>query len=339
MADRSLRTRRVAGIDIGSNSVRLMVADATLQEDGSISIEVVDERTEVTRLSEGVDHRGILLPAPITRTRSALTSYRQAALAHGCTFVLATATSAVRDADNGEAFLGEVEYSFGFRTQLLSGSEEAELSWRGMRSDPGLDARVRTGSWGLVDIGGGSTEVLVARDGELVDSHSFQLGCVRLTERHLAETDPPAAAAIATTRAAVREQLQDRFPAPATLDGMVGVAGTVTTMAARTLGLATYDPDLVHRSEVSARAVHAELGAAAALPLEQRRELPGMEPRRAPVILAGYCILAEVLDHFGLAGLAASETDILNGIAWEAGRIAHAEDLRELPQPHGRTSC
>jgi len=311
---------RVAAIDLGTNSTRLLVADV---EDGRLA--EVERRLTITRLGEGVDARRRLLPVPIARVRNALSEYRRTLEAHGAERALAIATSAVRDAENGEAFLGEVEWSYGFATQLLSGGEEALLTLRGVTSDRALEPRTL-----VVDVGGGSTELVVGGpDG--VDSHvSLDLGCVRLTERFL-RSDPPAPDELEACAAHVRAALPD-------LDvvGAVGVAGTVTTLAALDLGLEEYDADRIHGHRVAAAAVDEQLARLAALPVAERRAVRGLEPERAPVIIAGVVIVAEVLRRYGLAELEASERDILHGAALAAAELpAPAEGAA----PPGAYTC
>jgi exopolyphosphatase/guanosine-5'-triphosphate,3'-diphosphate pyrophosphatase len=335
---------RIAGVDMGSNTTRLIVADVVRDEAGRLTHEVLERRTTITRLAEGVDARGILLPLPITRVRNALVEYRAAAREQGAVFVLATATSAVRDADNGEAFLGEVEHGFGFRATLLDGTQEAEATWAGVTSDPAMAARAAAGHGLLVDIGGGSTEILLTERGEIVDRHSFQLGSVRLTERFLADAGdaallPAHADAIADACAHVRAQLAERFPAPQLVDLPIAVAGTATTVSAILLDRPTYEPELVHGFRFTREQVSSLWHRLAELPLEQRREVNGLEPQRAPVIVGGLLVLDEVLHHFGLGQVETSERDILDGIALMAGRIALDEGITELPEPFGRTVC
>ena len=290
---------RVAAIDLGTNTTRLLVADVV---DGTVH--ELARRSQITRLGEGVDARGRLLPLPIARVRNTLSEYRRALEGYGAERVLAVGTSAVRDAENGEAFLGEVEWSYGFTTRLLSGDEEAELTLRGVGVEDGL----------VVDIGGGSTELI----GEGLHE-SIDIGSVRLTERKL-RSDPPTERELEWAAASVRELLPDG-PKP---QRAVGVAGTITTLAALDLGLEEYDPDRVHGHHLSADGVDRQLHRLAALPLAERREVPALEPERAPVIVAGAVILEEVMAHFGLDEIEASERDILHGIALEAA---------ELPEP------
>src|SRR5580765_8323007 len=214
---------RVAAIDLGTNATRLLVGDVV---DGRVDPLV--RRSTITRLGEGVDARRRLLPFPIARVRNCLSGYRRELEALGAERALLVATSAVRDAENGEAFLGEIEWSYGFTTRLLSGDEEATMTERGLG---GLDSGTI-----LIDVGGGSTE-LTRTDGRV----STDLGSVRLTERFLA-SDPPAPDELGSLRAAIRAVLSEHdFRA----DRGVAVAGTVTSLAALDLGLVEYDSERV----------------------------------------------------------------------------------------------
>ena len=297
--------RRVAAVDLGTNSTRLLVADVA---DGRVD-EVV-RRLAITRLGEGVEARRRLLPLPIARVRNVLSDFRREAESLGAEVTLAVATSAVRDAENGEAFLGEIEWSYGFATRLLSGEEEARLTFRGASSDGG---RAERGTL-LVDVGGGSTEL--ALDGRVLAS--LPLGCVRQTELFLA-SDPPAPDELDAAARSARALL-DGVHAPGAVAAL-GVAGTVTTLAALDLGLEAYDPERTHGHVVSREALEHQLGRLAALPLRERRAVPGLEPGRAPVIVAGLVVLREVLDRFGLDAIRASERDLLHGAAVEAASL------------------
>ncbi len=296
---------RVAAVDQGTNTTRLLVADV---EDGRVD-EVV-RRTAFTRLGEGVDARRRLLPVAIARVRNVLSDYRREAESLGAERTLLIATSAVRDAENGEAFLGEIEWSYGFTTRLLSGEEEAHLSFRGATLERG-------GSDGLlvVDIGGGSTE-LVAADVAI----SLDVGSVRLTEQFLA-SDPPSAAELSAGAASVRELLAKRVPEDFAPREAIGVAGTVTSLAALDLGLLGYDRERVHGVRLTAEGVATQLARLEALPVAERRNVPALEPERAPVIVAGAIVLHEVLAHFGLDAIEASERDILDATALEAAAL------------------
>jgi exopolyphosphatase / guanosine-5'-triphosphate,3'-diphosphate pyrophosphatase len=312
---------RVAAVDLGTNSTRLLVADV---DDGRID-EVV-RRTTITRLGEGVDERKRLLPAPIARVRNVLTDFRREAERLGAERTLAIATSAVRDAENGEAFLGEVEWSYGFTTRLLSGHDEAQLAFRGVAL-----GRELADDTLVLDIGGGSTELVVGGPRGLRFHDSLDLGCVRLTERFL-PSDPPTAEELDACAHAARELLPDDL-APTTA---IGVAGTITSIAALDIGLEEYDPDRVHGHYVSRAGVTEQLERLASLPVAERREVPALDPDRAPVIVAGAVILREALDHFRLDGIEASERDILDGAALEVVELPEPE---EGAAPPGAYTC
>jgi exopolyphosphatase/guanosine-5'-triphosphate,3'-diphosphate pyrophosphatase len=283
---------RVAAIDLGTNSTRLLVADVA----GHVS-EVARALT-ITRLGEGVDERGRLLPVPIARTRNVLSDYRRTIERLGAERTLAVGTSAVRDAENGEAFLGEIEWSYGFETRLLSGDEEAELTLRGVTGGRSIDPGTL-----VVDIGGGSTELITASG-----RTSLDVGSVRLTERFGDDAD------------AARAYVRPLLPA---LDAQraIGVAGTITSLAALDLGLEEYDPDRVHGHRLRAAAVDDQLARLAALPLDERRRVPGLDPERAPVIVAGTAILREILRRYELPELEVSEHDLLYGAALAAAEL------------------
>jgi len=302
-------TVRVGAVDLGTNSTRLLVADV---EDGMV--DVLARGLRITRLGESVDTRRKLLPTAIARVRNVLVEYRRELEALGVDRTLAVATSAVRDADNGEAFLGEVEWSYGFATRLLSGDEEAALTYRGVAAG----REIQSGTL-IVDIGGGSTELI------LPDRHaSLDVGCVRLTER-LGEDADAAGGYVAN--------LLPEWP----VESAIGVAGTVTSLAALDLGLQTYDPERVHGHVMSAAAVDEQLRRLASLTLEERRALPGLEPDRAPVIVAGAAILRAVLRSYGLDSIEASEHDLLHGVALAAAELP--EHDADTAPPGAYTCC
>ena len=296
---------RVAAIDQGTNTTRLLVADV---EDGQAR--ELHRETRITRLGEGVDRRGRLLPVPIARVRNTLSDYRRTAESLGAERTLLIATSAVRDAENGEAFLGEIEWSYGFVARLLSGAEEAAMMRRGLGA-------VAAGTL-LVDIGGGSTE-LVLDDFDT----SLSMGSVRFTERHGEK--------ISALEAAAHALLPPLDPARA-----VGVAGTITTLAALDLGLPEYDRKRVHGHFLTLAGARTQLERLAALPLEERREVPALEPDRAPVIVAGAAILVAILERYGLAGIEASERGLLHGAVLAAAELPEPE---EGAAPPGAYTC
>jgi exopolyphosphatase/guanosine-5'-triphosphate,3'-diphosphate pyrophosphatase len=319
---------RVAAIDLGTNSTRLLVADV---ESGRISD--LARETRITRLGEGVDERRRLLPVPIARVRNVLSDFRRSAESLGAERTLAIATSAVRDAENGEAFLGEVEWSYGFATRLLSGHEEALLTFRGVTSERTLERGTV-----IVDIGGGSTEFVVGGAEGIRWHDSLDMGSVRLTERFL-RSDPPSRDELEAAAAAARELLTKRVPSEIQQDirSAIGVAGTLTSLAALALGLQEYDRHAVHGSELRAAALEEQLQRLALVSLEERRRIPALDPDRAPVIVGGAIIAHEVLTHFELEKLQISERDILDGAVLAAAELPEQEEGAAPPSAH--TCC
>jgi exopolyphosphatase/guanosine-5'-triphosphate,3'-diphosphate pyrophosphatase len=295
----------VAAIDQGTNTTRLLVGDV---EDGHVA--EIHRESHITRLGEGVDARHKLLPVPIARVRNVLSDYRRTAESLGAERTLLVATSAVRDAENGEAFLGEIEWSYGFATRLLSGDDEAELTRRGVGE---LGAATL-----LVDIGGGSTELVLG------DFHtSLPMGSVRFTERH----GDDATASVEAARAALpRLDPEDA----------VGVASTITTLAALDLGLEEYDRRRVHGHVLTREGAFAQLERLAAMPLEERRRVPTLDPERAPVIVAGAAILIGILDAYHLESIRVSERDLLDGAALAAAELPAPD---EGAAPPGAYTC
>ena len=305
---------RVGVVDLGTNSTRLLVADV----DGE-HVDEISRRSAITRLGEGVDERRKLLPLPVARVRNALSDYRRELEQLGAERVLAIGTSAIRDADNGEAFLGEIEWSYGFATRLVSGDEEAELTRRGV-----ANGRAVSDDTLVLDVGGGSAELITAAERTSID-----VGSVRLTERHLL-SDPPTPEELAAAARTVRAELP-----PLDAGDAIGVAGTVTTLAALDLG--GDDPGRIHGHRLSRETVGALLERLASLPLAERRKLPGLEPGRAPVIVGGALVVREVLDRYGLDALEASERDLLHGAALEAAKLP--EPVEGDAPPGAYTCC
>jgi exopolyphosphatase/guanosine-5'-triphosphate,3'-diphosphate pyrophosphatase len=310
---------RVAAIDLGTNSTRLLVADV---DDGDVR--EVDRRLEITRLGEGVDTRRQLLPQAMARVRNVLGDYRRVIDEDGAERSLAFATSAVRDAENGEAFLGEIEWSYGFATRLLTGDEEALLAFRGVSAGRTLDDETV-----IVDIGGGSTELIVGGGDGMSFHKSYDLGCVRLTERF--PGDPQGAAE------QVRSTLDEGVPEGVRPAQAIGVAGTITQLATVDLGLEREEPERVHGHRLTTETVEQLLESMAAMSVEEIRHLRGMHPDRAPVIVAGTVVLLETLRHFGLAELEVSERDNLHGAALLAADLP--EPVESDAPPGAHTCC
>jgi len=285
---------RVAAIDLGTNATRLLVADVS---NGDMT-EVV-RRTRITRLGEGVDARRRLLPVPIARVRNALTDFRREAEELGAERSLAVATSAVRDAENGEAFLGEIEWSYGFSTRLLTGDEEAAMTLSGV-------GPLERGTV-VVDVGGGSTELITDEF-----RTSLDVGCVRLTERHGADLDAMAA------------DVRSSLP-PLAAERALNVDGTTAELAA-----------LAGSRTVTLGAIDQALGWIRGASDDERRARL-IEPDRSDVLAAGVVVVRETLRHLGLGETTASDRDLLNGVALAAARLPEPKE-GEAP-PGAYTCC
>ncbi len=304
---------RVAVVDIGTNSTRLLVADV----DGG-AVRELDRRSTVTRLGQGVDATGLLAGEAQARVLATLDTYAEIIDGLGAQAREAVMTSAVRDAANGAAFAATVRERYGLRARTLSGDEEARLTYRGATAarDPS-DATCLL----VVDIGGGSTELVVGARGAVRFHVSTQNGVVRHTERHI-HTDPPTEAELAALAADVRPSIEAAVPADvrAQVRAVVAVAGTATSCAAMDLALEPYDAARVEGHVVSRARIAELLDRLAAVPLAERRRVPGLHPDRAPTVVAGVAILRETLDAFGVDRVEVSDRDILWGVA-----LRHAE--------------
>ena len=301
-------SHRVAVIDVGSNSSRLLVAAVA---EGEVS--KVEKHSRVTRLGRGVDLTGQLSAEAIEAACEAIADY--AAICHrgGVERIATIATSAVRDASNGDAFVAELRERFALDARVLDGEEEARLTYLGATherrpAEPTL----------IIDIGGGSTELIVGSGKEIAFQDSLQLGVVRHTERHIS-TDPPTAVELESLAADVRGSIEaavgDRAEAHAAAG--IAVAGTPTSLAAVELGLEPYDSERVHGHVLSLESIQRLLSMFASTPLPERAEIPGLHADRAPTIIAGVVILVEAMRAFGLDRIRVSEHDILYGAAIE----------------------
>jgi exopolyphosphatase/guanosine-5'-triphosphate,3'-diphosphate pyrophosphatase len=302
---------RAAVIDMGTNSTRLLVADVA---DGSLT--EIERRSQVTRLGRGVDLSGHLAGDAIDDVCDAVGDYLRVAEGHAPDRLLALATSAVRDADNGEAFIAELRERFALDGRVIDGGEEARLTYLGATAGRQGDERTL-----VVDIGGGSTELIVG-NGEGADFHaSLQLGVVRHSERHL-RSDPPTPEELEELGSAVRGELETVRESAGSDSPELGiaVAGTPTSLAAMELGLDAGEPAAVEGAVLGIEAIQHQLSRVAALPLAERRALPGLHPDRAPSIVAGIVILIGVMRLFGLERITVSRHDILWGAALDAGR-------------------
>jgi exopolyphosphatase/guanosine-5'-triphosphate,3'-diphosphate pyrophosphatase len=309
---------RVAAIDAGTNTTRLLVAE--VQEDGPTPrLTDVERRLIFSRLGEGVDATGRLSPRGIKATTAAIAEFVDRSRELGAGRIRIAGTSAVREAANGEELLAAVKEATGLDIEVLTGEAEAALSFAGATEDlPG-------GRYLVCDIGGGSTELAAGRkDGTLEGpaaiegAISLKLGVVRLTERHLAH-DPPTQEELDSLEADIDRTLQaanEELPDPSSA-GFVGVAGTVTSLAAINLGLKRYDPRLVHGSELTRDDVAGLYHRLARMSLAEREALPALPPGRADVIVAGCAILTRVMARWSFPAVRVSEKDILDGLALE----------------------
>jgi exopolyphosphatase / guanosine-5'-triphosphate,3'-diphosphate pyrophosphatase len=306
---------RVAVVDIGTNSTRLLVADVG---DGGTVIEV-ERRTTVTRLGQGVDRSGELAPEAMARVFDALGAYRDLIDAHGAQRAIGVLTSAVRDADNGAEFTARVREDYGIDARAIPGDEEARLSYLGATSERPQDDIPTV----LIDIGGGSTEFVVGTGHRARFHVSTQAGVVRQSERHLPD-DPPRPRQLAALAADVRETFTSSLPADvrASVTAAIAVAGTATSLGAIAQDLEQYDPEKVHGYRLSLAACRRILERLAAMPEAQRREVRGLHPDRAPTIVAGTVMLIAALVAFNLDETEVSEHDILRGAALDT--VMHA---------------
>jgi exopolyphosphatase / guanosine-5'-triphosphate,3'-diphosphate pyrophosphatase len=310
------RAHRVATIDVGSNSTRLLVADvgsAEASAESGTGISVIERHSRVTRLGRGVDLSGQLSDEAIEAACAAIADYVSICAEREVERIAAIATSAVRDASNGDAFAAELRERFALSARVLDGEEEARLTYQGATA-----ARPPEEPTLVIDIGGGSTELIVG-SGERIAFHtSLQAGVVRHSERHVSN-DPPIAteleALAGDARALIESAIAGTPEARATAG--IAVAGTPTSLAAVELGLEPYDPRRVHGHTLGLEAVQRQLSRFASAALAERAEIPGLHPDRAATIIAGCVILVEAMRAFGLERIEVSEHDILYGTALE----------------------
>ena len=300
---------RVAVIDMGTNSTRLLVAD--VERDG---IREVERRSTVTRLGRGVDTSGQLAAEAIEDVCDAVAGYIEIYRELEPERVTALATSAVRDASNGGAFIAELRERFALGARTLEGEEEARLTYLG--ASGGRDSADRML---VIDIGGGSTELIVGSGSEIGFHTSLQAGTVRHSERHLPH-DPPQASELETLADDVRSVIDAELGTEAmvSVPAGVAVAGTPTSLAAMDLSLDPYDPDAVEGHLLSLETIQHMCSQLSAIPLAERLEVTGLHPDRAPTIVAGIVILIQVMRAFGLSEIEVSEHDILYGAALES---------------------
>jgi len=322
-------TKRVAAIDCGTNSIRLLIADlnshsgnsersrGSTRQPTSAAPPLTDLAREmrIVRLGEGVDRTGRLSEAALDRTMGALRAYAELIAEAKPEAIRMVATSATRDAANSQEFTDRVVEVLGVAPEVISGDEEARLSFTGATRE--LVAVDTLPPYLVADIGGGSTEFILGGPEGVAAERSVNIGCVRLTERHL-HGDPPPRPEVANTTADIDTALDlvaAVVPAEAAAT-FVGLAGSVTTVAAIALGLDHYDADKIHHSRISAARVHEISGDLLAMTRAERAAIPGMHPGRVDVIGAGALVLDRVMARFGFAEVLVSEHDILDGIAW-----------------------
>jgi exopolyphosphatase/guanosine-5'-triphosphate,3'-diphosphate pyrophosphatase len=299
---------RVAAVDIGTNSARLLVAEL---DDPQGPLTTIDRRMRITRLGQGVDATRTLAAEAIERTVTVLCEYRDAIDAHGVDRVRATATSAARDATNREDFFVPATEALGVAPELLTGEDEARLSFAG--ATVGLD---EPAPYLVFDIGGGSTEFVIGTDAPDALC-SIDVGCVRVTEQWL-HSDPPAPEELSNAVSAVRDELADvdrALPGARDAATLIGLAGTVTTVAAVEQGLPEYDPERIHHFRLTRTAAEDVFRTLATERAADRRHNPGLDPERVDVIVGGAVVLVSILRTFGFDELLVSEADILDGLA------------------------
>lgn len=300
---------RVAAVDCGTNSVRLLIADIS---DGKLT--TLERRMEIVRLGQGVDQTGLLAPEALERTFSAMRGYAKLIDVNGAEKTRVVATSATRDARNRGDFVSGVLDIFGVAPEVVSGDEEARLSFTGATKE--LVERRQIRPYLVVDIGGGSTEFVVGSS-DAQAAKSVDIGCVRMTERHL-QGDPPTpdqfAAAVADIDAAL-QAVRAAVPVHEART-LVGLAGSVTTVAGIALDLPVYDPEKIHLSRITAEKVHAVTRRLMHATRAERASIGVMHPGRVDVIAAGALILDRIMREFGFGAVLVSEHDILDGIAW-----------------------
>lgn len=298
---------KLAALDVGTNTVLMLVVETTA--DGSLR--KLAEMSRITRLGRGVDAKGGLDPVAAAKTLDAIAEFANQARALGAAKILTAATAALRDASDGADFIARVKARTSLDLDIISGKTEAHLAY--LSSIKGLKLDL-TSKLLIVDIGGGSTELIRAQPGGEVEGVSLQIGSVRLTER-IVHSDPPHAREAADLRIAIDQALASlrwNF----TPDTMVGIAGTVTTVCAVALGLTEYDAARVHGYQLAHSEVLRVLGQLCSVSLEARKQLPGVEPGRADVIFAGAAILERVMAHFKLDRVIVSDQGVRWGLIW-----------------------
>ena len=312
--------RRVAAVDCGTNSLRLLLADV---DPGRAELTDVIRRMEIVRLGQGVDQTGRLAPEALARTMAVLREYADVIARSGAQAVRMVATSATRDADNATEFVRLVKEVLDVAPEVLTGDEEAVLSFTGATAE--LAAGPDPGPFLVADIGGGSTEFVLGEAGRpAVHSISVNVGCVRMTERHL-HGDPPLQAEVAAAVADIDAALEVAAAAVPVREAgtLIGLAGSVTTVAAIAMGLPAYDAARIHHARVAAADVRAVTRGLLAQTRAERAVIGVMHPGRVDVIGGGALILDRLMRRFGFAEVLVSEHDILDGMAWSLAGDPH----------------
>ncbi|MGW2629982.1 Ppx/GppA phosphatase family protein [Streptomyces chattanoogensis] len=319
--------KRVAAIDCGTNSIRLLVADLTVPDSASGAgstgeLKELDRRMQIVRLGQGVDRTGRLAPEALERTFAACREYAAVIKELGAERLSFVATSASRDAENRDDFVRGVVDILGVEPEVITGDQEAEFSFNGATKELAGRADVQP-PYLVVDIGGGSTEFVLG-DGSVRAARSVDIGCVRMTERHLLHdgqiTDPPTPAQIAAIKAdiaAALDHAEESVPLPQA-HTLVGLAGSVTTVAAIALGLDHYDWEAIHHARIPLARVREITDRLLTSTHAERAAIPVMHPGRVDVIAAGALVLLSIMERVGAEEVVVSEHDILDGIAWHA---------------------
>ncbi|MBO2446955.1 Ppx/GppA family phosphatase [Actinomadura barringtoniae] len=313
---RAGETTRVAAIDCGTNSVRLLIADVAADESGGGTLTDVERRMEIVRLGQGVDQTGRLAPEALERTFTAMRGYAALIEGHGAEKVRVVATSATRDAENRADFVSGVVDIFGVVPEVITGDEEAGLSFAGATRGE-LAALRPARPYLVVDIGGGSTEFVLGSS-SVMASISVDIGCVRMTERHLKDGDPPSPDEITAAAADIDAALAEVRRAVPVDEArtLVGLAGSVTTVSGIAQDLPEYDPEQIHLSRITASQVHEVTRNLLHASRAERSQIGVMHPGRVDVIGAGALILDRIMREYGFGAVVVSEHDILDGIAW-----------------------
>ena len=300
--------RRKAIIDVGTNSIKLCLAEET----GNGSYNVLKDTNDIARLGEGLKETGLIGPEPLERNAQSVANFAAEAKAQGADEVVAVGTMALRTAKNAAAFIARVKELCGVELKVLSGEEEAQYSYVAVMSgiEGAADADLVT-----MDTGGGSTEFVFGTAGKIVRKFSLNVGAVRFTEQYLSQM-PVAPEKLAEAQAVIKNELSEGG-VTGPVKFLVGMGGTVTSMASVKHKMVTYDPDVIQGSTLTLDDINAQIADYAAKTLEQRREIVGLQPKRADVILAGACIVKAVLELTGAPELTVSDRSLRHGLMYE----------------------